>query len=325
MSELTDRKDLRRLVSAPRDNRQRSNPVITHDFAHPTRVSRDQTRTLENLHSNLARMCAASFSTIQRSVVDVDIAFVDQTTYAEFIMSLANPSCSYTFKMEPLGGHAIIDFNPHLTYAFVDRNFGGVGEHLPPKGRPMTAIERTVMTQVVTRMLADLEATWEPLLKVMVADAELETNPEFMQVSAPSDTVVLIAFEVHMQHAKGLVTVCYPYFTLEPIMAYLNVQSWASRSRKGYSLERRKDRFSQLRSVKANVRVIAGRGEVDAEEISSIAVGDTILLETRKDDPGVVVVQDQPLFLASTGLSEKGRNAVQLVRSIPPQEGKRYT
>ena len=83
---------------------QATRPIITYDFKHPARVSKDQQRTLENLHANLARLMASSFSTLQRSVVDCDIAFVDQTTYAEFIMSLSNPSCSYTFSIEPLGG-----------------------------------------------------------------------------------------------------------------------------------------------------------------------------------------------------------------------------
>ena len=89
-------------------------PVITYDFKHPSRVSKDQTRTLENLHSNLARMMASSFSTIARTVVDCDIAFVDQTTYAEFIMSLSNPSCSSPFTLGPTNGQAIIELPPEL-------------------------------------------------------------------------------------------------------------------------------------------------------------------------------------------------------------------
>ena len=40
-------------------------PIVTYDFKHPSRVSKDQTRTLENLHSNLARMMASSFSTMK--------------------------------------------------------------------------------------------------------------------------------------------------------------------------------------------------------------------------------------------------------------------
>ena len=105
--------------------------VITYNWKHPSRVSKDQTRTLENLHSNLARMMASSISNLARSVVDCEIAFVDQTTYAEFIMSLSNPSCSYTFTIEPLGGPAIMDFSLPVAYSFIDREFGGTGGNPP--------------------------------------------------------------------------------------------------------------------------------------------------------------------------------------------------
>ncbi len=299
-------------------------PIITYDFKHPSRVSKDQQRTLENLHANLSRMMASSFSTIQRSVVDCDIAFVDQTTYAEFIMSLSNPSCSYTFTIEPLGGPAIIDFSLPVAYSFVDRQFGGTGGNPPQQARPLTSLERSVMSKVVTRSLANLEATWEALLKIQISDAELETNPEFMQVAAPSDTVVLIAFEVNSQHASGLVNLCYPYFTLEPVMDYLNVQTWASRERGGRkkreSLQNRQNRLQQLKHVKAGITAVCARGKMKLEDIKSIQVGDTLVLDTRKDDPGVVFVENIPLFLAQPGSSPKGNYAVELGCGISPEE-----
>ena len=212
-----DRMEPKRAKKAKRGAKK---PVITYDFKHPSRVSKDQTRTLENLHSsrvskdqtrtlenlhsNLSRMMSSSLSNMTQSVVDCDIAFVDQTTYAEVIVSMSNPSLSYTYTIEPLGGPAFIDFAPAVAYGLIDCEFGGSGKVTPPN-RPVTAIERTVMTRVVTRTLADFEATWLPLLKVQVSDAELETNPEFMQISAPSDTVMLIAFEVNAQHFSGRV------------------------------------------------------------------------------------------------------------------------
>ena len=300
-------------------------PVITYDFKHPSRVSKDQTRTLENLHSNLARMMAASYSRMAQAVVDVDIAFVDQTTYAEFIMSLSNPSCSYTYTLEPLGGPAVLDFSLPVAFYMIDREFGGKGAPPPKEARPVTAIERTVMTQVVTRTLADLEATWEPLLKVQVSDAELETNPEFMQIAAPSDTVVLIAFEVNAQHASGLVNLCYPYFTLEPVMAYLNVQTWASRSGRRSRPGEESDRLKVLREVDANLKVEMGKGHMPAEDVANMAVGDTIVLNTRSDDLAVMFVEDEPVFLVRDGLTEdKHRHAVQVESVIPMEERKRY-
>lgn len=304
--------------------KQKKRPTITYDFKHPSRVSKDQTRTLENLHSNLARMMASSFSNMARSVVDCDIAFIDQTTYAEFIMSLSNPSCSYTFTLEPMGGPACIDFSLPVAYSMIDRDFGGNGGNPPSEARPITAIERTVMTRVVTRTLADLEATWESLLKVQVSDAELETNPEFMQIASPSDTVMLIAFEVHSQHASGLVNLCYPYFTLEPVMSLLNVRTWASRRRRKRSDEQ-EQRLAQLVNVEANLRVQLGRGEIAASDLASLQVGDTIVLNSRTKDPAVVYVEDDPVFLAQDGLTEdKHRHAVQVEGVIPMEERSLY-
>ncbi|SVD86083.1 uncharacterized protein METZ01_LOCUS438937 [marine metagenome] len=54
--------------------------VTSYDFKHPARVNKDQLRTLENLHDNFARLLSSTFSGAMRAVVDVDTAFVDQTT-----------------------------------------------------------------------------------------------------------------------------------------------------------------------------------------------------------------------------------------------------
>jgi len=297
-------------------------PVITYDFKHPTRVSKEQQRTLENLHSNLARMMASSFSTEQRCVVDCEIAFVDQTTYAEFIMSLSNPSCSYSFTIEPLAGPAIIDFSLPVAYSFIDRQFGGSGGQTQQEARPLTSIERTVMGKVVTRTLADLEATWESLLKIQVSDAELETNPEFMQVAAPSDTVVLIAYEVNSAHASGLVNLCYPYFTLEPVMAYLNVETWANRER-GRRESVEDERLEQLDRVTAPVRVVLGQADVYLRDVMNLEEGDVLQLDTPVKEDVVVFVGSRPKFLGRPGLIGK-RRAVRLTRPIPKADEQRF-
>ena len=195
-----------------------ANEKVTGD-----RLSTERVQILENLHSNLARMLASSFSTMQRSVVDCDIKFVDQTTYGEFIATLSNPSCSYTFTIDPFGGTAILDFSLPVAYSFIDRHYGGSGGNPPSHARPLTRLERTVTNNVLRNSLVDLEATWEALLKVRVTDAELETNPEFMQVADSAATVLLVAFEVHSQHASGLVQLCYPFDTLAPAVKYLSL------------------------------------------------------------------------------------------------------
>jgi flagellar motor switch protein FliM len=103
-------------------------PIVTsYDFKHPALANRDQLRTLENLHDNFARLLSSTMSGAFRAVVDCDTAFVDQTTYAEFIMSLSNPSCSYQFTRGPTNGQAIMDFSMPVVFGTVDRVFGGKG------------------------------------------------------------------------------------------------------------------------------------------------------------------------------------------------------
>jgi len=310
-----------------KDQTSTNKPIIVYDYKHPQRVSKMQQRTLENLHQNLARALASAFSTLQRSVVDCDIAFVDQTTYAEFIMSLSNPSCSYTFNIEPLGGPAIFDFSLPVAYSFIDRQFGGSGGNPPQEARPLTSLERTVMSKVVIRTLAEFEKAWAPLLKIRVSDTELETNPEFMQIAAPSDTVVLIAFEVNSQHASGLVNLCMPYFTLEPVMAYLNPQTWASRERRGSQNTRtqiKQKRLDQLKGIPAEVTATWGRGSLTAEELAQLQEGDTLVLNTHTDDPCIVFVEDRPMFLAKPGQSGKRHHAIEIIRSLSEEELRQY-
>ena len=66
--------------------------INTYDFRHPARVSKDQLRTLQNLHDNFARLMSATFSTLQRTIIEINLVSVDQITYSEFIMSLSTPS-----------------------------------------------------------------------------------------------------------------------------------------------------------------------------------------------------------------------------------------
>ena len=185
----------------------------------------------------------------------------------------------------------------------------------------------TVMTQVVTRTFADMQATWDALLKIGMTDAELETNPEFMQVAAPSDTVVLIAFEVNFARASGLVNLCYPYFTLEPVINLFNVQNWANRRIGRQATDDstvRQDRLDQLRTIDTNVTAVAGYGSLPARELASVREGDTIVLDTRVGEPGVVFVENVPTFYANPGIGESDRLAVEIDRSVPIQEARKY-
>ncbi|UCD16386.1 MAG: flagellar motor switch protein FliM, partial [Candidatus Zixiibacteriota bacterium] len=166
--------------------------VVTYDFKHPNRVSKDQLRTLENMHDNFAGHIGSTLSAMLRTMVDVDLISVDQINYSEYIMSLVSPSSTYTFSAKPLEGLCVIDYSPTLVFAFIDRMFGG-GEKVLEIERELTGIERSVMTRIAGRIFNDLEDAWKNMVPVTIEQKSFETNPQFVQVVPAGETVIVVS------------------------------------------------------------------------------------------------------------------------------------
>jgi len=293
--------------------------ITSYDFKHPARVNKDQLRTLENLHDNFARLLSSTFSGAMKAVVDVDTAFVDQTTYREFIMSLSNPNCAYQFTLGPTSGQAIIDVAMPLVFSFVDRIFGGKGSSQGVEARQVTQIEMGEINTIAKKMIEDLESTWEPILRVEITDIELETNPEFMQITAASEIVVLLAFEVNSTNASGLVSLCYPFFTLESILPRLGQQSYVRTSRMNQE-ELRTQNIQRLEKAKLPITTELARGRVSLKEARELQVGDVLKMETRADEPAVIFVNEEPKYLGWPFAGENGKKKIKVKESIASED-----
>ena len=289
--------------------------VNIYDFRHPARMSKDQLRTLKNLHDNFARLLSSSYSTLQRSVIDIHLVSVNQITYSEFIMSLPTPSCTYTFTTAPLEGVCIVDFSPSVVFSFVDRLFGGQGASISTD-REITGIERSVMNNIINRTLRDLERTWERLITLKLDVVMLETNPEFIQVIPQGETVVLISFEVKGELTSGLINLCYPYITIEPIANRLGGQTWvASKVVTEDDRSRNKENISNV-----GIEFVACLGQTTAtiRDILNLSKGDVIELEHKTKDPVEIFIEDRLKYYARPGKSGN-RKAVEIMATY--QEG----
>ena len=179
-------------------------------------LTKDHMRAVEGLHTELAKLMHTHYTEVHGVVIDSDIAFVDITTMGEVITSFSNPSVSYTFTLDQFSGPALIDYSLPVAYAFVKK---ALGEKV---GGPLTEEERKAMNEVFKRDLQDLLSVWEPVEKLTASDAQLETNPEYLENTiARNETVLLIAVEIHGPDFSGLVNMAYPVGTLESVVGKL--------------------------------------------------------------------------------------------------------
>ncbi len=285
--------------------------IIAYDFKHPNRVSKDQIRTLENMHDNFAGHYGSTLSAIMRTIVDVDLVSVDQITYSEFIMSLVTPSCSYTFSAEPLEAVCLVDFNPTLTFSFIDRMFGGNGKILETE-RELTGIERSVMTRLANKLYRDVERAWENIVKITAENRSFETNPQFIQIVPPGETVVVVSFQIKLFQSTGLLTICYPYVSLEPIITKLSAQNWIDATKKKNLDSDRNVNLYNLNNVQAEVSAQLLNTDIRMRDFLQLKIDDIIPSETKISEDISLFVNHRKKFVARPGLSGKKR-AVQVI------------
>ncbi len=285
--------------------------ILAYDFKHPNRVSKDQIRTLESMHDNFAGHFGSSLSTMLRSIVDVDLVSVDQITYSEFIMSLVTPSSTYTFAAPPLAGVCLVDFNPTLTFSLIDRIFGGHGKILETE-RELTSIERTVMGRLVGKLYTDLTVAWENIVKLEVSQVSFETNPQFIQIVPPGETVVVVSFQVKLFQSTGLLTLCYPYVSIEPIISKLSAQNWIDATKKKNQVFDRETNVKNMLTIPIELSAQLLSVDVKMRDFLTMKTGDVIRSGREIDRPAEIMVNRRRKFLARPGLSGHKR-AVQIV------------
>jgi flagellar motor switch protein FliM len=206
--------------------------IKMYDFKRPDKFSKDQIRTVAIMHETFARQTTTALSSQLRSLAHVHVALVDQLTYEEFIRAIPNPTTIAVINMDPLRGSAILEIDPTLTSAIIDRLFGGQGRGAEFT-RELTDIEASVVEGIIVRILGNLREAWATVIDLRPRLGQIETNPQFAQIVPPSEMIVLVNFQVKIGNAEGMMNFCIPYLTIQPIIHKLSAQHVYSSLRRG--------------------------------------------------------------------------------------------
>lgn len=296
---------------------QKDKLVSLYDFKHPNRVSKDQLRTIQTIHEAFARGFATHLSTRLRSLVDIDLTSVDQLTYSEFIMSMADPSAVYIFNIKELEGDAILEISPQLVLYIIDRSFGGEGG-VTQEAREITIIEQNVMKKIVDNALDQLVRAWQNITPLTLELKDFETNPQLIQISPPGETAIMISFEVKIQDFSSLLNLCFPYFVLEDVMPKLSAQHQIAHTQRKSTRHDEGIVKHKLRSAEIPLKVTLGGTRLSLRDILGLETGDIVRLDNRLDEMLDVIIQDTVKFKAKPGLF-RNHKAVQIVSAV--QEG----
>jgi flagellar motor switch protein FliM len=287
--------------------------VKIYDFKRPDKFSKEQIRTVQIMHETFARLTTTSLSANLRTQVHVHVASVDQLTYEEFIRSIPTPTALAIINMDPLKGNAILEIDPAITFSIIDRLFGGKGESVS-KQHELTDIEQSVMEGIIVRILGNMREAWAQVIDLRPRLGQIDTNPQFAQIVAPTEMVVLVTLETKVNDVEGMMNFCIPYLTIEPIIGKLSAQFWYSSVKQGANAENLNVLKDKLVTVDVNVVAEIGTIQVPVRDVLSLRVGDVVRLYNVKiDDSLAVTIGGKQKFFCRPGVVGK-KMAVQIIK-----------
>lgn len=287
--------------------------VKTYDFKRPDKFSKDQIRTLTMLHDNFARMFNTQLSATLRTMVNVEVVSVEQTTYQEFVQSVSNPSIICVEAVPPLKGNIVIELNTNIAFAVVDRVFGGPGDN-SLKPRILTEIEEAVVRKYIGRANGFIKEAWENVTEMNPRIEAVESNPAFVQIVPPSDMVIIVSMQIKIGEVEGFMNICIPYLVIEPVVSKLTTTFWvAAAAAKDAGEEHVELLQKKLERAKVPLIVELGRINITIREFMTLNFGDVLQLDTKVDDELDVLVGTRTKFYARPGTSGK-KSAIQITR-----------
>lgn len=285
--------------------------VKDYDFRRPDKLSKEQMRTLQMIHENLSRLFTTTLSTKLRSMVNFEVASIEQLSYSEFINSLPEPTIIGINSLEPLEGQFIFEINPEIGFAIIDRLFGGFGNPID-EIRSFTDIEQVVIRKVMNWLLDGFSEAWENISSLKPKLLELESNPQFTQIVPNSDMTIIITLSARIGGSEGLMNICLPYIMLEPVVSNLNAQYWFSSTRKKQTPEHIANLKRRLNEALVEVYAVLGSTEITVEDFLYLQSGDVIRLDKKVEDNAELKIGSHRKYEAIVG-NKNNHKAIQIV------------
>ena len=277
--------------------------VKNYDFARPSKFSKDHLRTLEIIFENYGRLLSTNLPAYLRKNVQVEVVNAEANTYSEFANALSNPVILGVVNFAPLEGNIIIELSANLGFTIVDRMLGGGGAPLE-RNRDFTEIELIILERVLevcTNLLVD---PWESVVSIEPRLERIETNSQFAQIISPSETIAIVTINIKIGDVEGLMNICLPYATLEPVMDKLNTKYWFSNMQEKDSNTYEDAIETVIDKAMIPIKAVLGTSKISVSDFVNLQVGDVIKIDKKVDQELEVYVGNIKKFTALPGYFE---------------------
>lgn len=278
-------------------------------------VNYERLPMLEVVFDRLVRMMTTSLRNFTSDNVEVSLDNITSIRFGDYLNSIPLPAILSVFRADEWDNYGLIMVESSLIYSIVDVLLGGRRgtAAMRIEGRPYTTIERNLVERMVSVVLTDMSAAFEPLSPVNFLHERIETNPRFATIARPANAAILIKLRIDMEDRGGRVELLLPYATLEPVRELLLQMFMGEKFGRDSIWENHL--ATELWSTEVDIQAVLDNKEMSLSEILSMEVGDTIMFNATPDSP--TVLSCGGISMVSGKMGRSGQNiAVKVDKSL---------
>jgi flagellar motor switch protein FliM len=265
------------------------------DFRRPDRIAKSQLRAIHQLHDNFVRNLVSSLSAYLRSYLIVNLVSVEQLSYSEFLECLPTPTCIASLGLKPYDGNAVLELNSSLIFPILEILLGGDGKLQFSAQREITEIEQVLLDGLLRLILRDLHDAWTFVTPIDFSIENIETEPQFLQILAPTEAVVAVAIEIRIGDSIGMMNIAMPSIIIKMMRQKFD-QQWTLRKSASTDLEQSRV-LDLIRGSDLASEVLLSGPEILLRDLMNLEEGDVLSFDFPASRPLDLALNGQKKYL----------------------------
>ncbi len=267
------------------------------DLRRPTKLSREQLRSLDLFHDTFSRKLSTGIGRLSRASATIEIVRTSQLSWDEYLRTLPAVTTLITASASPLPGDILIEMDTSLSLALASRLLGGSGRVEAPR-RP-GELELPALRRIA---VAAVEALGDALSQFVDVESNLEAidlSPQLVGLAAPSQMVLVLGYSLMVPGCglTGDLSVVLSLSTLTPMLE--QIMSHAA-ERTGGEIDP-----ILMRGVAERVPIVLeatlAKTVMSAGAVAALVAGDVVVLDHRVGQPATVSIGDHMVLRGHLG------------------------
>jgi flagellar motor switch protein FliM len=292
--------------------------IRPYNFRNPKKLSKDQQKVLRSMGEVFARHLASYLAGLTRTYCEVFVVSLEEHPYMEYNNALPDMQVTGVLEANILKSPMLLDISNSLTFALIERMFGGVIADREPPEREFTDIEVTLMERIMRRVTAMFEEAWTFWPDISIGVRQIETNTRFIKAIGMDDMVTTLVLSISLNQVKGTITCCMPCMEVLPLLETAVIeQSGISHQpddeAEAAASESRGALLQKLQDATAEVCGVLGSTTMSMREVLDLQAGDVIRLDQSVGSPVTITVNGKNWFFRLAG-TKKNKMALRINR-----------